>query len=339
VSFYPLARDVGSAVLQRSGWSAPRRRLRGKLSIATFHRVLSEAERAEYPLPDLAVTPEELARILESLASEFSCGTLQEAMERWTAGDDPERPLLAITFDDGQLDNVTRAVPVLDALGLKASFFVVSAAAESGQMLWHDRIAFALASATRRDLSAAQTALAELSPESPPDAREVARVVELAKQRLTSAAQREVWIRRLENALGTPPRPAWDGMLRFTHLQSLREAGHEIGSHSFSHPLLPQCSDLELAQELAESKRQLEREVGGTVTSFCYPNGSWDARVLEATRRADYARAVTTQHGWNARGAEPLALRRCDLTYAHCVDRHGHFSPARLALRLGRTGT
>jgi peptidoglycan/xylan/chitin deacetylase (PgdA/CDA1 family) len=334
---YALVRDAGAEILRWSGWSAPQRRLRGRLSIATFHRVLTLVERNEYPLSGLAVTSEELDMLLESLAEHFTCTTLADASERWTSGDDPERPLLALTFDDGQLDNLTRALPVLASRGLKATFFVVSGAAETGESLWHDRIAFALPRAMQRSAAETRALLSELSSDSSPEtSRDVAQVLDRAKRQLPSAERRESWIERLERVAGGVWRPAWDGMLCWGDLRALRAAGHEIGSHSHSHPLLPSCSDRELEHELTHSKLEIEREIGGPVTSFCYPNGSWDPRVLAAVRKAGYACAVTTQHGSNARGREMFALRRCDLSYVHCVDRFGRFSPARLAWRLGR---
>ena len=336
MSWYPLVRDVGAEALRWSGWSDPRRRLRGKLSIATFHRVLSDSERAEYPLPGLAVTPRELSAVLEAVCERFTCTSLANASERWAAGDEPEKPLLALTFDDGQLDNLTRAAPVLDAHGVKATFFVVSAAARTGAGLWHDRLAFALGRGRARHPETVRALLSELSPHTADESVDMPALVELAKKSLGTAALREAWIARLEAAAGEPWRPAWDGMLRFDDLRALRAAGHEIGSHSLSHPLLPDCSDVELEREVYESKRELERECGGAISSFCYPNGSWDSRVLAAVRRAGYGRAVTTEHGWNSRGAELLALRRCDLSFVHCADRAGRFSPARLAWRLGR---
>ena len=334
MTLYALVRDVAAEMLSWSGWSAPRRRLRGALSIATFHRVLSPEERAEYPLGELVVTPDELSQICESLAARFTCTTLADAHQRWLSGENPERPLLAVTFDDGQLDNRTRALPVLAKHGIRASFFIVSSAAENGASLWHDRIAFALPRAAARDSGAARALLAELAPDA--ERSDAARILELAKARLPSADDRERWIARLEACAGGPWRPAWDGMLRWDDLRAMHAAGHEIGSHSHSHPLLPTCSDAELERELALSKTGLERAVGTSVTSFCYPNGDSDARVEAAARRAGYLRAVTTRHGWNARGAGSYALARCDLTYVHCVDRRGRFSPARLALRLGR---
>jgi peptidoglycan/xylan/chitin deacetylase (PgdA/CDA1 family) len=298
--------------------------------------VLTEEERAEYPLPQLAITPAELSTILKSIAETFTCTTLADAVTRWSRREDPARPLLALTFDDGQLDNATRAAPVLDSRGLKATFFVVSRAAETGEALWHDRLAFALSRALELDRSSTASLLSELSPGARRAPVLVPDLVESAKSSLSSAASREAWIGRLEQIGGGRWQPRWDGMLRFADLRALHKAGHEIGSHTLTHPLLNQCTDSEVDLELRESKRQLEREIGSSVTSFCYPNGNWSPTVMDAVRRAGYTCAVTTQPGANPHQANPFALRRCDLSYTYCVDRHGRFSPPRLAWRLVR---
>jgi hypothetical protein len=56
--------------------TTPKRQARGCLSIATFHRVLPEADRQRYPFPGLVVTPEELDAFLGYFAEHFDCGTL-----------------------------------------------------------------------------------------------------------------------------------------------------------------------------------------------------------------------------------------------------------------------
>jgi len=48
--------------------------------------------------------------------------------------------MVAITFDDGYADNVKLAVPVMDALGLRATFFVVAGLIGTDGELWYDRI-------------------------------------------------------------------------------------------------------------------------------------------------------------------------------------------------------
>jgi peptidoglycan/xylan/chitin deacetylase (PgdA/CDA1 family) len=91
--------------------------------------------------------------------------------------------------------------------------------------------------------------------------------------------------------------------------------GVEIGSHTVSHPHLPQLSDAELDRELSESKGELEDELGAPCRLLAYPYGEEDDRVREAARRAGYdtAFAVGPNRGRSDRFAVPrLAVYRHD---------------------------
>jgi peptidoglycan/xylan/chitin deacetylase (PgdA/CDA1 family) len=122
--------------------------------------------------------------------------------------------------------------------------------------------------------------------------------------------------------------------MNWEQLRDLAGRGHEVGSHSLSHPLLPTVGDAELERESAGSRARLEAQLGVSCESFCYPNGDCDGRVVAAVRRAGYARAVTTAWGPNTAGADPLRLTRCDLQGTHARDRSGALSAPRLAFRL-----
>lgn len=61
-----------------------------------------------------------------------------------------------------------------------------------------------------------------------------------------------------------------------------------IGSHAVSHPLLTKCTTVELAYELAESKRFLEEITGREVKLFAYPTGDYNRLVAEAVQSAGY---------------------------------------------------
>ena len=100
-----------------------------------------------------------------------------------------------------------------------------------------------------------------------------------------------------------------------------------------THPLLPDLSDERLRDEITASRLRLQSATGGEVASFCYPNGSYDARCLSAVRAAGYECAVTTTPGLN-RKVSPFELRRSDMDYARLESRRGEFSKARLLLRL-----
>src|SRR5690606_6675792 len=93
-------------------------------------------------------------------------------------------------------------------------------------------------------------------------------------------------------------------------LRELLAAGHEIGAHTRTHDMLPQLDDAALADEIAGSRRELEALLAAPVHSFCYPNGSYDERVVDQVRAAGFAQAVTTQEGRNRAGQDLFQLRR-----------------------------
>ncbi|MFZ1908147.1 MAG: hypothetical protein WAU52_03595, partial [Burkholderiales bacterium] len=149
-------RSRAAAVLLRSGITAPERRARRKLSIATFHRVLPEAERRSYPFQGLAVTPQELDVFLGFFKRHFDCGPLSVQHDRHMRGEGTAKPLLAVTFDDGQHDNFLHARPVLARHAVGASFFIPVEAVERREPLWHDRLGFAIQSLLERPDGAAR---------------------------------------------------------------------------------------------------------------------------------------------------------------------------------------
>lgn len=67
-----------------------------------------------------------------------------------------------------------------------------------------------------------------------------------------------------------------------------------IGSHSVTHPAdLRTLSDEDLIYEVAESKRQLESQLGVSMRYFSYPTGHYDDRVAQAVADAGYLAAFT----------------------------------------------
>lgn len=88
------------------------------------------------------------------------------------------------------------------------------------------------------------------------------------------------------------------------------ESGLEVGCHTATHRWLPSLSADEVKEEVATSKSALEDLLGESVTSFAYPMGGWTQTVRDAVEAAGYELAVTCDRGRNARGQDPLSLRR-----------------------------
>ena len=115
-----------------------------------------------------------------------------------------------------------------------------------------------------------------------------------------------------------------EGMMTAAQIREMSAAGFEIGSHTLTHPHLTDVDEARLRRELVDSKHKLEDLIGREVTSFSYPYGDYDDRVLAAAIAAGYKNAVSTKLGtagrtsvyeiprvnvrWNAIG--PLLMRK-----------------------------
>ena len=141
-------------------------------------------------------------------------------------------------------------------------------------------------------------------------------------------------VEALAQASGAAQSPGYARLMSFEELAQLAADGHEIGSHSMTHCMMPECDDRALAYEVGESRRVLQARLGVAIDSFCYPNGDCDARSAAAVARAGYRRAVTTAWGHNEPQADPYRLRRCDMDAARMRDADGKLLPAVLAFRM-----
>ncbi len=73
-------------------------------------------------------------------------------------------------------------------------------------------------------------------------------------------------------------------------IADLEARGYELASHTISHPDLTQIDDEQLTAEVAGSKALFE-EMGLNITTFVYPFGYYDDRVIEAVQEAGYVTA------------------------------------------------
>jgi peptidoglycan/xylan/chitin deacetylase (PgdA/CDA1 family) len=93
-------------------------------------------------------------------------------------------------------------------------------------------------------------------------------------------------------------------------------AGHQIGSHSLTHPFLTRISPTHVREEIVGSKKKLEDMFGFPIHDFCYPYGDWNAAVRDAVIEAGYQSACTTEYGVNRGAADRFSLKRITARYA-----------------------
>ncbi len=96
----------------------------------------------------------------------------------------------------------------------------------------------------------------------------------------------------------------------------LLELGHEIGSHTRSHPELTAIPPEEVEAELVGSREELSRRLGA-VRHFSVPYGErtrFSESIAQAARTAGYESCATAIRGGNTSALDLYALRRDHLS-------------------------
>lgn len=338
-----LARNLVAGGFAAIGVLRLLRRLRRRsLVILCYHRVLPADARAAYFVPDLAVTPGAFAAQVALAARLYDCLPLHEAMNQLATDGPRSRPLLSFTFDDGYGDNHTHARPVLNDHGIRATFFLVTSLIGTQSLTWYDTLARA-AQRLARSPSASLAKRPALD-DAPGQwiaehfrhhhGLNVSNVVHSAKS--LSPAVRAVVVERVAAAAveSGPLDTAADRLMTPDEVRALAADGHEIGSHTGTHPILPQLHRDALTAELQESRETLAELTGKQPDSLAYPNGDFDDATVEAARRAGYRYAVTTIPGVNDAQTDPLRLRRVFISQNRLSRGNGTCSPSLLELEL-----
>lgn len=89
------------------------------------------------------------------------------------------------------------------------------------------------------------------------------------------------------------PQSVIDGVLAF------KNAGHEICSHTVTHPFLSQLSTQDVDYELSHSKNYLEQITGQPITSFASPYGDYSPSVITEIKKY-YTSHRSVDEGYNS---------------------------------------
>ena len=116
---------------------------------------------------------------------------------------------------------------------------------------------------------------------------------------------------RWDVPLGEAPEPIMDA----AQVREWLAAGHEIGSHTLTHPFLTQVPLSQAREEIGASRKKLEDLFGRRIEHFCYPYGDWNEGVRELVVAAGYRTACTTNPGVNTAADSPFALKRFTARY------------------------
>jgi len=240
------------------------------------------------PPLDYEPTLDGLRRRLAWLKNSKRVVPLAELVRAALAGEG--RDAVALTFDDG-FSNFLHVLGALEELRLPAALFVTTGGLAGGSGVpW-----FAKVELVRRGFPAGRLF-------GPVEGLDWTRVPAARIPETLLALPYAMFRRAVDfspDPAGLPPSEELRDAYRLLDADELCRAAAsplvEIGAHALTHPDLTRLADEDLRREVGEGKRILEGLTGRPVTAFAYPLGRYDARTVEAVRRAGYERAVVVE--------------------------------------------
>jgi peptidoglycan/xylan/chitin deacetylase (PgdA/CDA1 family) len=321
--FRSYVRNLAKLAIHHGGISTLARAcLAGRTAILRYHSVSTAADGTHLCLdPGLAVSPENFDRQCAYLARHYRVISLDEVVERLNQGKDLPAKAVALTFDDGYLDNYTRAFPILKRHGLPATFYVTTDCIDNRALLWTGLLRFVIFT-TRVPVLETREPLAFRLPLASDQERREAFTKLIVTMKNIPTPRRLALLEAVRVAGGIDDlSPLRSIMMSWDHVRTMHRGGMTFGAHTLSHPNLPNAAPEEAEREIIGSRDALAEQIGERVRHFSYPNGRGSAHLTEAikqmVRGAEFDSATTSLNGSVNLGDDVFALRRIGIYSRH----------------------
>ncbi|QSQ15128.1 polysaccharide deacetylase family protein [Myxococcus landrumensis] len=288
-----------------------------RILIVSYHRVVSDfTGELQRSIPGLLISQETFRRhIEEASAAGFDLVSIGDAVDVMAGRRVAKKDLCVITFDDGYRDIYRYAYPILKQLGVPAITYLPTAFIGTNRRFNHDRLFHLLRRTQERNFQPVYATL--------PDASLSLLGPILSGQKTVSAALDDfigehptrvltAIIDGLEQQLGGGQDlvPEQGDIMNWDEVRRMARDGFEFGAHTLGHTVLTLEPQAVVEQEILESKRTIESEVGIQVRDFAYCNGWYSDEIIRTLASHGFRSGVTTEDLPNRIGGDPFTLKR-----------------------------
>jgi peptidoglycan/xylan/chitin deacetylase (PgdA/CDA1 family) len=288
----------------------------------------------------LSVSSRRFAAHLDHISRSYRVVTLQWLTEAIQHEPDSLDRCVAVTFDDGYVDNLLVAKPLLESYRIPATVFVTSGYLGTNDEFWWDELdrlllqpstlpprlhlringvehAYELGchSSYSSDDGVRHRSWNVLEDETPTVRHRIYRDLCAALKPL-SQGERSAALDELRTWAGKDRRGRHSH--RCLSPTEVTELGSgdliEVGAHSVSHPVLGTLDLAEQQSEIHDSRKSLEALVGKPVESFAYPFGTtadYTDQTVALVRNAGFRRACSNFPAFTTGRSDPYQLPRC----------------------------
>jgi peptidoglycan/xylan/chitin deacetylase (PgdA/CDA1 family) len=272
------------------------------VSILTYHHVWDHSPAYPYD-PNVAdATPAQFRRQMEMVARYGTPIGVDDLVRAIGGAPLPKNPVM-VTFDDGYLSCHDVALPILRAVGVRATFFIATSFVTERRLYWWERIALLAGASRRQEFELIYPRRQSLSLADP---QLHDKLTDIVKD--TADLDVERFLAELAVALGVE----WTVELETHHanqlimtwdqVRALARAGMDVESHGRRHRVLQTLDVAGLDDELTGSRRELEAQLGRPVRAVAYPVGrriNGDRKIRDALAAAGYQLGMSNKTGVN----------------------------------------
>jgi peptidoglycan/xylan/chitin deacetylase (PgdA/CDA1 family) len=287
-----------------------------RFAIFLFHGVIAQQT---HPVRNYTRKHLEADYFAASLKALLDAGghpvSLDDVAAHQASGEPLPPKSFGITFDDGFLNNLTVAAPILADLKIPATFYVTSDFIQSNRMSWVDRIEWAVEQVPAGRLTLPWNGSAAFADDDDKRAllSEIRRQVKSDRRIPMDGLATDIQLQ-----LGLPETWATDDPLdRKMTWDQVRELDSDplfvVGGHSHSHAILSFLSPDALAQELDVSLGLLRDRAGIGPRHYSYPEGlahCYSDAVIAALKQRGVEICPSAIDGDNDLSTDLFHLRR-----------------------------
>jgi peptidoglycan/xylan/chitin deacetylase (PgdA/CDA1 family) len=272
----------------RIGASHPSGREGGAVLIVLFHGLFRSRREVRSGVcdPQQGITAGFFAEFVEALLTHgVAIRKLEDAVQQPHDG-----PTAVITFDDGYVSNAL-ALDVLQQFEVPATFYISTRHVEMQKSFWWDVM---YRESARRGATS----------------RAIRRRIRSLKQ--LKAEEIESQLVRWFGSRALLPMSDCDRPFTRTELAAFAKSPHvSLGNHTADHAILINYDAPGIRNEIDGAQNFLMSITGAPPRSIAYPNGGYDARVVDIAARAGLEFGLTVRTGLNVSPtSQPMELRR-----------------------------
>jgi peptidoglycan/xylan/chitin deacetylase (PgdA/CDA1 family) len=284
--------------------------------ILAYHSVVTDwRKQADYIVRGITTDAEVFDEQMRILRREYNPVTLDD-LAGWIRGIQTLPPRsVVVTFDDGFSDNYHVAAPIMEKYGIHGTIYLTVDAVQRQELPWFCRTIFLFRQAEIRKTVLIDTKLNRTwNLGDATENRDAFICYSYPCAKLTGDKLRD-YVAKLETWFGFHlDLDNVSGMMTFDQARELRQRGHIIGNHTFSHCNLAYIPQESLHQEIVVANQILEHKLGEPVEHFSYPhpclNPQWNNITHSVTEKLNCKTTVLTNFGLITQHSSPFLLPR-----------------------------